>query len=992
MAPEPPAASSGDSSGPASTRGAWSSFGGASNAEALALDVRLSLLSRISCRIHRDISAFFEAEGRFVYRRPRLVIGASIAFAGMCAVMFFTLFEQELDSDRLFTPESSQAFRDREYVEGLYGDPPVQTRVLITRRVDLTKEPQCRKRDLLVDQDRASRFLMEVFDLYEDIQAITVTEGGDVLTLGDICAKPVPNGPCLMQSVLDAWNYSREALESDTNISATLSRGNLVTELGLPLDTGFVVGRNQEGGQCDGNAEVYQFQFILRWETEDINGKDIDPRTHKWLRTLVDVVRDHWRSPQLEGFVSDLHIVDSESERGVVKDTAKLPLGYILVGIYSHVVMFKNSPAFNKTHLAGMSYVSVILAIVSAFGMAQALQVKFNLVTQTLPFLLLGLGMDDAFIIVGAYHQTDACLAGEERVAQAMRRAGSSILVTSMTDLAAFLMGLYTELPALRAFAAHACLGITFDFIFQVTFFVAFLALDAEREKRALNGAPMWGFQCCCWNSESNGAGPPIANMAAKRRDEEKAEVQKSPESESVPVFAIPDIDNVCNEQLSAGGKNWKRKIFGKGDYDPAEPSLSTRMIGCWLPQWTLHPAGKVAVILAEAGLLAWAIYGLTMVRMDFKGREWFTPKDSWLQNVFKLEELYFAGDSTKFQVYTKEAPPDLPSYYYFQDGLARLEADLMANDKYVSDSPPVRSWYGDFCSSLEPGSRNCSQTRLLSPLNFDLQVHNFTLTPQGAVHRPSLVFDPPFCLPDARCRIVSSKLEGFSKDVVDGQYAVDLVDSLRETARGAVPELRPIAYDPLFLFYDGFRVIQWETVRNVVLAGVAVFGMSLVILANVFAAALVLGMVAATDVMLLGWMHYVDLTFNPVTAVNVVLAVGIAVDYSAHVAHTFLVAQGSRQERARGALLQIGGDVFSGAFTTFLAVVAVAAAEHYIFQVSFKMFFAIVIFGVWHGLVVLPVLLSLVGPPPYVGILEERQPDAQEWRTESLGTIGESQ
>lgn len=111
---------------------------------------------------------------------------------------------------------------------------------------------------------------------------------------------------------------------------------------------------------------------------------------------------------------------------------------------------------------------AVGMAIFTAFGIAQVFQVKFNLVVKSLPFLLLGLGMDDTFVIMGAYHRTDVHLPGEDRVALAMRSAGSSILVTSLTDIAAFLMGTYTELPALRAFAIHACLGIMFDFIYQV--------------------------------------------------------------------------------------------------------------------------------------------------------------------------------------------------------------------------------------------------------------------------------------------------------------------------------------------------------------------------------------------------------------------------------------------------------------------------------------------------------------------------------------------
>lgn len=118
-----------------------------------------------------------------------------------------------------------------------------------------------------------------------------------------------------------------------------------------------------------------------------------------------------------------------------------------------------------------------------------------------------------------------------------------------------------------------------------------------------------------------------------------------------------------------------------------------------------------------------------------------------------------------------------------------------------------------------------------------------------GAFYKSNLIFNRSA----EPARIISSKFDGWSKDVEDGEFAVDLVDSLRDTAEAAIPDLDPIAFNTIFLFYDGFRVIAWETTRNVILAGVAVFVMSLLVLADFFAAVIVLGMVAATDIMLFG-------------------------------------------------------------------------------------------------------------------------------------------
>lgn len=65
-------------------------------------------------------------------------------------------------------------------------------------------------------------------------------------------------------------------------------------------------------------------------------------------------------------------------------------------------------------------------------------------------------------------------------------------------------------------------------------------------------------------------------------------------------------------------------------------------------------------------------------------------------------------------------------------------------------------------------------------------------------------------------------------------------------------------------------------------------------------------------------------------------------------------------------ALQDIGGEVLNGAFTTWLAIIMMAGAKHYIFTTIYKMFFALIVFAIWHGVVFLPVVMSLIGPPPY--------------------------
>ena len=117
--------------------------------------------------------------------------------------------------------------------------------------------------------------------------------------------------------------------------------------------------------------------------------------------------------------------------------------------------------------------------------------------------------------------------------------------------------------------------------------------------------------------------------------------------------------------------------------------------------------------------------------------------------------------------------------------------------------------------------------------------------------------------------------------------------------------------------------------------------------------------------------MHFWGLTIDVVTSIQLIIAIGLTVDYSAHIAHAFLSSRkGGRKERAQDALVKIGPAVFHGGFSTFLAFVALAGSNSYVFLSFFKVLFLVVIFGLYHGLAFLPVLLSLVGPKPY-GVVE---------------------
>ena len=79
---------------------------------------------------------------------------------------------------------------------------------------------------------------------------------------------------------------------------------------------------------------------------------------------------------------------------------------------------------------------------------------------------------------------------------------------------------------------------------------------------------------------------------------------------------------------------------------------------------------------------------------------------------------------------------------------------------------------------------------------------------------------------------------------------------------------------------------------------------------------------------------------------------------------------RGSRDLRVTSALTQVGPAVLHGGLSTLLAFILLSSSESYVCLSFFKIFFLICVFGLYNGLIALPVLLSIAGPVPQVNNL----------------------
>lgn len=177
-----------------------------------------------------------------------------------------------------------------------------------------------------------------------------------------------------------------------------------------------------------------------------------------------------------------------EMLRAIFGTIPLLGLSGLLMSAYITLALGKvgKERRHSKIYVGMVGNCAVGIATVMTFGICCGLGVVVTPISQVVPFLLLGIGVDDMFVIVRTLERIPLSLSTEDRIERTYRECGGAIAVTSATDALAFLVGATIKFPAMRAFCINAGIGVILTFILQLTFMAATLALT----DRGIKGNP----------------------------------------------------------------------------------------------------------------------------------------------------------------------------------------------------------------------------------------------------------------------------------------------------------------------------------------------------------------------------------------------------------------------------------------------------------------------------------------------------------------------
>jgi Niemann-Pick C1 protein len=255
-----------------------------------------------------------------------------------------------------------------------------------------------------------------------------------------------------------------------------------------------------------------------------------------------------------------------------------------------------------------------------------------------------------------------------------------------------------------------------------------------------------------------------------------------------------------------------------------------------------------------------------------------------------------------------------------------------------------------------------------LAQLDFNDQVDAFLADPvYGDLHRDNIVRDEAGTITTSRCVVNMDNV-----DLEDVNLQIDALEDQRK-----VTKVQPInqgkkdwsffTYDGVYNIWEFYSVSAQELALTTILGVVAVTGVAFLLIPHWTSALFVLPLIVVLYVDLLGLMQLAGIHVNPVSYIALVMSIGLLVDYVMHVLLRYYESSGNRKEKTVEMLKTMGASILIGGISTFLGTLPLAFSSSEIFSTIFITFVGLVVLGCGHGLILLPVILSTIGPEDQV-------------------------
>uniref|UniRef100_A0A1I8B8P9 SSD domain-containing protein n=1 Tax=Meloidogyne hapla TaxID=6305 RepID=A0A1I8B8P9_MELHA len=755
-----------------------------------------------------------------------------------------------------------------------------------------------------------------------------------------------------------------------------------------------------------------------------------------WQRSFTKRLYEHEFNNPSEG-IRVVHPLASTSISEMLEQFSEFQfgtifIGYILMIIYAGWSQLQWDGFWFSSRssclLAVVGVLMITFASVAGLGVATAMGINFNAATtQIVPFLTLGLGIDDMFLLL--YNYNDVLEAVKEKEVAVLLKE------TAINNILAFITGCILPIPALRSFCGQTAILLTSNVLCIIMLYPAFIALDLKRRKAGYRDMLCGVDHCYRVVSAAASAKPVVEQHPNGKR--------KLEESSSRNQLVKTDSDSPSlNNQSEIDLQQMSESVFG------TSPALKTKLkLNCektennfdfkkFVNKWLtlngfLHevyiptlrkPIAKATILFCCSSMFLFGCIGLYQSKIGLELAD-VLPEDTAPAAFLKAREKYFSF----YPMFIIPMGPGV-DYSRQQRKLEQLRADIAQSEFVIkADGKPeaywmifMRTWLHALQAHLDKARRvGIQPTDSLAQIAASSLAINYTLADDFYLARRLLCSkgEEYNCSNKLQTRLIDSEdiidSAGFYNYLTAWFHLDNMMYYVSQAGffptppgwkfvpseESVVPPAEPLIYSQIPFYMNGLTetpaIVQmikeiraicdrytsegfpvyptgipftfWEQYLQLT------FYLFISISFNPWAAAMVAIIVVSMTVELAGFMGLFGVKMNPISAVTLITAVGIGVEFTAHVVLAFLTSLGTRDERMVSCLDHMFIPVIHGGLSTLLGIVMLAFSEFdFVVKYFFVVMSALVIIGLINGLALLPVLLSLIGPPceitPYDG------------------------
>lgn len=908
-------------------------------------------------------------------RYPYATIGAGIIFVLLLSIGWVR-FELETNPVKLWVSPVSSAAQEKDFFDSTFG-------------------PFYRAQQIFLVNDSVSDATVLTYDnlawWFNLEKRITQLEISGI-NLAQVCFNPTGTG-CVIQSVTGYWQGDLSNVDEmhwqEDLVSCANQPVNCLPLFQQPLKPNMIFGGHS---QDISKSKALISSIVLRnsLDAEEIRNASV------WEGQLKSLLLE----AQLEAAVLGLRLsfsteisLEQELSKSSNTDARIVILSYLVMFLYTSIALsgLLNKKAFSlastKVSLGLFGIVIVLMSVSAAVGLFSVFAVKATLIiAEVIPFLILAVGVDNIFLLNHEFDKTSARYnekTVEERVAMTMGQVGPSILLSALSETVAFGLGAAVGMPAVRNFAIYASGAVFINGILQLTIFPAAMALDQlRRESNRVDCLPC------------------------------------------LRISSTPAVELGFEEPISK---------FIRVTYAP----------------WLIRPYVKTAILFVFLSLTAWSMALFPHIELGLD-QKLAIPQDSYLVKYFEdLEKFFNMGPPVYFVIKASNATQRSIQQAMCGKFTTCEEyslANILEQERkrpeisYVLE--PAASWIDDFfywlnpqfelccrvrkddpeifCSANEPEGRcqpcfkdrnpmwNVSLSGMPQGREFIYYLQEWLLSPVSedcplageASYSSAIRIDQP------ATSLVASHVRSFH---VPLRTQEDLINSYAAAKRissdiSKVSGLEVYPYAVHYIYFDQYATIRTLTFKVIASALTAVFLLATILLGSVVASVLMTLSVAMIVVNIAGVMAIWDISLNALSLVNLVISLGIGVEFCAHFTRAYVIPstrfigsqnnmKHNREQRVCNALVTTGSSTFTGiTMCKFVGILVLAFTRSKIFEVYyFRMWLSLVFLAAAHGLIFLPVLFAVLGPQGYSPDGFDSLIDDTEWATEAGGRYSSS-